>query len=304
MAIATPRTSYLNAYNAVMPHAQPVIAVESADGHRFELIHIPAATPDSTLLLLPGMGLSARQYISFGQALAERSVEVFIHEWRGLGASSLRAGRNADWGYRELLDFDLGSALAEVRKVVTDRPLIIAGHSLGAQLACLLAASHPQKADGIVIVAGGSPYWKKFPMHKGLPLYAGFHLMPLIARIVGHYPGRTLGFAGREARSVVSDWALSGSSGRYQPPDIDRDLEAEMATLTIPVLGLRMEMDWFVPEASLTWLLKKMPRCTITSQIVKASDMQGPADHYGWMTDPGATVECIGEWLETPNSET
>jgi predicted alpha/beta hydrolase len=293
-----------NTYNTAMPHDQPVIAIKASDDHCFELIHVPVATPGWTLLLLPGMGLSARQYIPFAQALAERGVEVFIHEWRGLGASSLRAGRNADWGYRELLDADLVTALGSVRRIATDRPLIIAGHSLGAQLACLLAASHRHQADSIVIIAGGSPYWKKFPAHKGLPLYAGFYLMPLIARIVGHYPGRTLGFAGREARSVVSDWALSGRSGRYQPPCIDRDLEAEMATLTIPVLGLRMEKDWYVPEASLTWLLEKMPGCTVTSQIVKASNMQTPADHYGWMTDPGATVECIGEWLETPNSET
>ena len=35
--------------------------------------------------------------------LAAQGIAVFVHEWRGNGSSTQRAGRRQDWGYRELL---------------------------------------------------------------------------------------------------------------------------------------------------------------------------------------------------------
>ena len=42
-----------------------------------------------------------------------------------------------------------------------------------------------------------------------------FGFFRLVSALVGHYPGRTLGFADREARGVIRDWTKSGLSGRY-----------------------------------------------------------------------------------------
>ena len=53
-----------------MPHDEPVIDVESRDGHRFQLIDIAPARAERAMLLLPGMGISARHYIAFARATA------------------------------------------------------------------------------------------------------------------------------------------------------------------------------------------------------------------------------------------
>ena len=281
-----------------MPHQQPVLAVLTPDEHRFELIRVPAAHSRARLLFLPGMGVSARQYIPFGQALSRHGVETFIHEWRGIGSSSLRASRASDWGYRELLEQDLLSAVAHIQAHGDSQGLILGGHSLGSQLACLLAAIRPRACAGLLIVAGGAPYWKAFGgwMRAGLPaLFVG---MPAVATLVGHYPGRQLAFAGREARGVIRDWTLSGRSGCYRPPGVDHDLEQGMGALEVPALSLRMADDWFVPQSSLDWLTSKLPSAVHDQRVLTRADFSGPADHYRWMREPDSSAAAIGQWLD------
>ena len=281
-----------------MPHQQPVVPVQTADGHVFELIRVPAAGASKRLLFLPGMGLSARQYIDFGQALARRGVEVFIHEWRGIGSSSLRADRRHDWGYAELLQQDLDAALNALSCDDDGQGCIIGGHSLGSQLACLLAAMRPEACAGVLIVAGGSPYWRQFSGWMRWILATMFVGMPALSGLLGHYPGRRLGFAGREARGVIRDWTASGRSGRYAPKGLTVDLESGLRALEVPTLAIHMQDDWFVPQASLTWLLTKLSSSPISQSTLDGRLLQGAADHYRWMREPEPAVERIGQWLQ------
>src|SRR5690606_36359170 len=125
-----------------LPHAPAMsvqareIAVESADGHRWTLL---ARIPDGakrSLLWLPALGIAARHYVPFAEALAARGVAVFVHEWRGNGSSSLRAARHCDWGYRELLELDIPASHADIEAELPGLARAIGGHSLGGQLAC------------------------------------------------------------------------------------------------------------------------------------------------------------------------
>ena len=119
------------------------IALEGADGHRWTLIGHAPASPRAILLWLPAMGVAARHYLPFAEALAARGIAVFLHEWRGHGSSSLRAARDCDWGYRTLLCTDLPAAEAAVDTALPGRPRIVGGHSLGGQLACCRLAIAP-----------------------------------------------------------------------------------------------------------------------------------------------------------------
>jgi len=284
-----------------MPHHQPVVVVTTADQHRFELIHVPCTDARRCLLLLPGMGLSARQYITFARALAERGIEVFIHEWRGVGSSNRRASRRCSWGYLELLD-DIDAARAAVVARI-DGAFVLAGHSLGAQFACLSAGRSSAVCRALVLIAGGAPYWRVFPGAKRWMMLGVVGLFPLLAAMVGHYPGKRIGFAGREARGVMSDWARSARDGRYEPGGVDQDLEQGMADLTLPVLAVRMADDWFVPAASFDWLLGKLRRCEITTTDVAAASSGELSDHYRWMRRPERTVAIIESWLSGHGSQ-
>lgn len=259
------------------------------------MLHEPAEASGAVLLWLPGMGMPARQYKLLAEALAVRGMGTALHEWRGIGSSSVRASRHEDWGYRELLTRDLPAAIKACRLACPEARVLIGGHSLGGQLACLFAALHPADVDGVVVVASGVPYWRCFRAFGG-PLRAAVALMDWTARLKGHYPGRRVGFAGNEARGVIADWTRSARTGNYAARGLDEDLEAALATLTLPLLTLRMQDDRLAPESSLRYLLAKMPHAPSEMHVIDADMLGARADHFAWIESPSALAERIVSW--------
>lgn len=273
----------------------PQVLRVAAGGAEAELLLLrPPSGPARQLLYwLPAMGVAARNYLPLAAALAGHGLAVALHEWRGIGSSSWRAGRRRDWGYRELLQEDLPAGLAAARAALPEAQALIGGHSLGGQLSALYAGLHPAAFDGLVLVASGAPYWCCF-RHRWA-VRAAYGLAPLLAGLCGHLPGRRIGFGGNEARGVIRDWSRSGRSGRYAAAGLG-ELESGMARLDCPLLALRLRDDWLGPDASLEWLLGKLPRATPTRVVLTTAELHGPADHFSWMKAPAAVAACIAAW--------
>src|SRR3546814_17280735 len=66
----------------VQAHEIPLAA---ADGHRYPLLARVPERADRSLFWLPALGVAARHYLPFADALAARGVAVFVHEWREIG---------------------------------------------------------------------------------------------------------------------------------------------------------------------------------------------------------------------------
>jgi predicted alpha/beta hydrolase len=278
--------------------AEPlVIPVTAADGAGYELLAMPPAGGWQQLLYwIPAMGIPARHYLPLAQALADRGIAVVLHEWRGIGSSDRRAGRNCDWGYRQLLQDDLPAGMAAVRRCWPRAHCWLGGHSLGGQLCLLYASLHPHDFAGWVLVASGAPYWRRF--RHGWLIGAAYALAPWLAALVGYLPGRRIGFGGNEARGVIADWARSGRSGRYSVAGMAQDFERQLAALRLPLLALRLQQDWLGPPASLDWLLGKLGSGERCVEVVTPADMGGtPADHFGWMKAPAPVASRIADWL-------
>lgn len=269
------------------------------DGAQAEvLLQLPAGRATRLLYWLPAMGVPARQYLPLAQSLAGQGVAVALHEWRGIGSSNWRASRRQDWGYRTLLQDDLPTGLAAARQRLPQARCVLGGHSLGGQLAALYASLHPREIDALVAVASGAPYWRQF--RHGALIRLGYVAAPWLARMFGHLPGRKIGFGGNEARGVIDDWARSGRTGRYAAAGMAEDVEQRLGALALPMLAVRMANDWLGPQASLDWLLGKMPRNRVEQQLLAASDMEGcRADHFAWMRAPDPVARRIAAWLAT-----
>lgn len=274
--------------------------VRADDGAAAELLCLPPAGEATGHLLywLPAMGVPARHYLPLARALTDRGIGVALHEWRGIGSSALRASRGNDWGYRELLRHDLPAGLETAREQFPQARLVLGGHSLGGQLAMLFAALHPQRVEALALVASGAPYWRCF-RPWGVPLWLGYGLARLLALLLGHYPGRRLGFGGNEARGVIADWSRSGRTGRYAARGLDEDLERRLAALRRPVLGIRLADDAFGPAASLRYLLDKAPAAPSETRVLDADSLDARADHFAWMKSPQAVAGRIAGWLHT-----
>jgi predicted alpha/beta hydrolase len=268
------------------------LPVETGDGHRAALLARLPATPRASLLWLPGMGLAARHYLPFAEAAASRGVAVFVHEWRGNGASSLRASRTVDWGYRELLA-DIEASEGAVAAALPGLDRLLGGHSLGGQLACCRLALRPDAARALWLVGSGSPWWRAFPAPTRWWLPAAYRFLDWLARRNGSLPGKRIGFGGNEARGVIADWSRSALTGRYAARGLGHDLERGMAGFRGQARGVVLAEDWLAPPSSLAFLLGKLRGAEAATHVLHADALGTRADHYAWMKQPDAVVERL-----------
>jgi len=270
------------------------IPVATPQGHSSRLRLHRAKAETHGLLWFPALGVPASKYDPLAAAMAEQGISCAVHEWRGTGSSSLRARRGVDWGYRELLQQDVPAAVATLH---TEVHWHYGGHSLGGQFAAMAAARAPAACAGLVLVATGVPHGSTFSGRRrwGIGLFA--RAMPALTAVAGYYPGHRLGFAGREAGQLMRDWAATVRSGRYRHYGDDEALDAALARLQKPALGIRMSRDWLVPKASLDALLAKLGGGHHQSEVFDDERLGTQADHFRWMRQPQALASRIAEWI-------
>ncbi len=275
-----------------------VLRVRAPDGAEAELAISRPASAGTGVLWLPALGVSARNYQPWANALAGAGIASALHEWRGTGSSNRRASRRHDWGYRELLEFDIPASLAAARRACPDLRWIVGGHSIGGQFAGMFAAINPHAVDAVALVASGSPYWRTFPARQRPLLRL---LPPTISSIValaGYYPGKRIGFAGTEARTLMREWARS-SKGHYSSYIHGVDTEASMASFAGPLLCVRMSEDRLCPRESAEWLLGKFPLASISRAGLEPVDFPtGTASHFSWLREPAPVAQRMKHWIE------
>ena len=267
----------------------------SEDGHQYRLIARIADQPKASLLWLPALGVAARHYTALAEGLASRGIAVFLHEMRGNGSSSLRASRQIDWGYREILAMDVPCSVATMAEHCGGTPLIIGGHSIGAQFAACYAGLHPDTFARLWLVASGSPYWRNFPAPKRYAFPFALQFVPWLADLRGTFPGRALGFGGDEARTLMRDWAKVGLGNRYAAAGLEVDLEAALSRITARIDAVLLDRDWFAPRHSMQALLAKMPHAASRIRTLDSATLGVRADHFAWMKQPQAVCAALLE---------
>lgn len=268
------------------------IGLDRAEGTRFRVTLVRAAGAQAgtpVVLVQPAMGMKARYYTVLAEALADAGVHAAVVEQRGheaiVGAGGGRLpGRSYDYGYADLLD-DLGAAVAAVRAELPGAPIHVLGHSLGGQIAVLFAALRPGELAGLILVGAGTPHWRVF----GPRLLFASYAFPLVARLVGHFPGERLRFAGRESRGVMRDWGVLARTGRYAFGD------DALAGVELPVLAVSIQDDWLAPVASVDGLVAKLPRASVSRVHVDEDGI----DHFRWARQSEPVVPLVTGWLGT-----
>ena len=106
-------------------------------------------------------------------------------------------------------------------------------------------------------------------------------------------PGRTVGFGGNEARTLIDDWARTGLSGRYAAAGLDIDLEEALARIAVPVHAVVFDRDWLGPESSLRFLLSKLSGAPVHMHRYDDAVLGTRADHFAWMNRPRAVASAF-----------
>lgn len=256
--------------------------------------HENAAAP--AILIQPAMGVQAGYYTLLAEALHAAGHHVGISELRGHEAApdAPRPGWNYDFSYHDMLHEDWPLAAQAMQARFPTAPFYMLGHSLGAQISCLYAGLKPAGLRGLIVIAASSVYWKLW----GWPFLLYSQAAGLSGRLVGHFPGKVFRFAGREARGVVADWARQARTGRFLLGQPRVDYEPKLAEVTLPVLAISLQGDFFAPHHTLDALIGKMPQAALTRLRLdpKALGFE-KIDHFRWARQPQLVLPQITQWL-------
>jgi predicted alpha/beta hydrolase len=254
----------------------------TADGAR---ICIRAWEPQSPQCgsVVVGGAMGARQdfYAPFAQWLAARGWRVVTFDYRGhgysLGSGTLRNVRADlfDWGrdYQAVIDFAHASC--------PDQPLLLVGHSLGAQLPGLLRGH--EKVAGMLSVAAGSGYWRTIaPRMRWGTLLLWWVLVPLATPLFGYFPGRLLRVVGNIPAGVMRQWRRWCMDREYSVGAEGEAARASYAAVRYPITALSVTDDELMTNAgtrSLLHLYANAPRALLS---ISPEDLsQRRIGHFG-----------------------
>lgn len=305
MAAATPRSPSEEAAHGEDVEVQVrKLRVRSKDGAESDMAVFVAAhgSPRALVVCTSAIGVGAHHYEPLARELARSGFCACTTDLRGVGSSSVRASRSINFGYLELVSYDLPAAIAVARDAYPTLDLLLLGHSLGAHISAMHASVNPRDARGLILVAAGTSYFKSWAFPQNVAMLGVAHVTRSVSAVLGYFPGRSFGFFGTEARQLMREWSILTTRGRFEVRGSPHDFETRLAEVDAPVLALSFPGDIFAPKNAVEHLLSKMPRATVSHRRVEPSELGARSlDHFRWAKYPAPIADLIVRWiLETP----
>ncbi|BBH68526.1 hypothetical protein ACTI_52110 [Actinoplanes sp. OR16] len=249
-------------------------------------------TRNPFVLISPAMGIGSRYYRPLVAAFTEQGWQARALTRRGFereGPRALRASRAHDWSYADEID-DMASAVAESGAQDPGRPVILLGHSLGAQI----AAGHQltqDPADGVVTVGGCLPYHRHYPLGGPHLVLMGGVIVPVLTGLFGHLPKPA--FGGPGARTLMREWGRMAVTGRTPFPSGE--------AITSPSLLIALEGDRLAPPSAVEKFGTRLFAAdSVTHWVYRDADVPDGAsnDHIHWVKEPGLVVRRTAAWWQ------
>ena len=250
-----------------------------------------------TIICLPAMGVRAKYYELLAINLNKAGYNVITLGWRGMGHSDVRASRKHDFGYQELID-DLKEWVALIEQKFPNNQKILLGHSLGGQIGSLFISRFPGHFSGLILIASSLVFYKGWQGTDALKVkFVGMAFYPL-SKLLGFFPGKTIGFGGREARSVMRDWGNNALTGNYDTIDRGFNYDEALNKVEIPVLSISIENDFLANKQAVRNLYQKFsPQAKIAHLHITEKEASIPQlNHFNWAKDPDYFVGLIKTW--------
>ena len=272
--------------------------ITNPDGSTTSFSLFEASEAKALTVVFPAMGVYAKYYKPLAEALTSKNITTALVDLRGNDSSSVRPKKGEDFGYKEQIEHDFHSVISHLKSRFPSIPLYLFGHSLGGQLSCLYASKHPENVDGLILSATCSVYYRGWDGFAAYRILAGTQFANLVARTVGYFPGKKVGFGGTEAKTVIRDWSRQSRTGRYELKNDPFDYETALEKLDKPILSISYEGDSLAPFGAVEHLLKKMRSADKEHIHLKKSDPRNDNyNHFNWAKKPEKLVKIADHWI-------
>lgn len=248
---------------------------------------------DRVVLIAPATGVRRGIYRPLAGFLAQRGAVVVTWDWRGTGGSRPESLRGFDASLRVWAEQDLGGLLRWAHESRPGASVCLIGHSFGGQALGL----QPDAAnlDAAVTLAAQSGALHHWPWHLRLPLVGLWYgLMPALARLLGYFPSRRLGFGEDLPQGVALEWArwcrrrefIGDWSGHRR--------------FRVPVLGFSFDDDPIAPRRAVDALHAEFGGAVTRRHLTPGELGVRRLGHFEFLR-PGvapALWEEVAAWLE------
>jgi len=222
--------------------------VETADGWRLGILHLPAAGQVRGAILaghammVDWRSLDRPEGEGMLSFLASKGWHVYAPDLRGRGSSGPSAAEGGRWSYDDLVRYDLPTCLNAVLERSKELPVVVLGHSLAGHVSVAAAGAgyYAQQPAAHVLLSANmwgprleSTLWMR--LIKGAACLA----LHLFARFVGDFPARRLRIGPvDESGLYISDLVRFWREDRWGAADGSVDYLASMSNVEGPVLAL------------------------------------------------------------------
>lgn len=217
------------------------IVIRAKDGYDLGGTHISPAAPRGALLINGGTAVPQHMYWSFAQYMAQRGWASITYDYRGAGKSAppdartLRHATKFDWA-----TLDMSAALARLRAEHPGSPVMVFGHSVGAQFYGLIEGM--EHVHAVMSYGTAMGYWRTMRSPYRYKVGALWHvLIPGLTRALGQFPSRALNFGEPIPAAASLQWARWGRNQDYFAQDM-RAFEG-VERFNLPWLALRASDD-------------------------------------------------------------
>ncbi len=290
-----------------MPNTHETNVITCAEQRSLELsVYRPEALTDEaagsnrgTIIINSGTGIKRSFYEQLANYFATRGWLVITWDARSIGRSQKGPAVNdlvrmRDWGQS-----DLEYVLQWVSTAIEPNwsRLTVVGHSSGGHLALL--ASSIQRVPRLVLVASGTCYWRRYPLHQQpRMLLAWWVVVPLVLRIKGYWPG-WIGVGHDLPNGVAQDWRNWSLMRDYLFDDESVD-SSGYARYSGQVLALALTDDLgFAPPAAVNHLLSKLRSALISQRMIEPTAVGlKRIGHFGFFRKESNHLwQSVADWI-------
>ncbi|MEO0371312.1 MAG: alpha/beta fold hydrolase, partial [Pseudomonadota bacterium] len=233
----------------------------------------PGGAPRAVAVLNGATGVPARFYTAFARWLAqEKDIACLVYDYRDFGASAHRhpsasEATMADWGVH-----DQQAARDFIADLFPMTPLWVIGHSLGGM--CLPFQQRLDSIDRVIAVASGIVHVRDHPWpYQALARIFWFGPVPLITRIMGYMPGKTLRVGSDIPAGVYWQWRQWCTRREFFTPDFGGALPfPDWIGVTAPVKFVAIGDDDLTPPKTIWKLMQCYRGAAKTQMTVFPSD--------------------------------